>query len=46
VNNKEEKVKSEPRGRHSNCHWVEVRKRAEKVERSTKKQVVGKEDRG
>jgi hypothetical protein len=32
---KKEKVKSELRGRHSNCHWVEVSKRAENMERST-----------
>jgi hypothetical protein len=39
--NKEEKVKSELRGRHSDCHWVEVSKRAEKMERSMEKQVIG-----
>jgi hypothetical protein len=38
---KEEKVKCELRGRHSDCYWVEVRKRAEKMERSKEKQVVG-----
>jgi hypothetical protein len=41
MENKEEKAKSELRGRHSDCHWVEVRKRAEKMERSVEKQVVG-----
>jgi hypothetical protein len=30
--NKEEKVKIELHGRHSDCHWVEVRKREEKME--------------
>ena len=30
--NKEEKVKSELRRRHSDCHWVELRKRVEKME--------------
>jgi hypothetical protein len=39
--NKEEKVKSELCGRHSGCHWVEVRKRTEKMERSAEKQAVG-----
>jgi hypothetical protein len=41
VKNKEEKVKSDLRGRHSDCHWVEVSKRAKKMERSEEKQVVG-----
>jgi hypothetical protein len=39
ANIKEEKVKRELRGRHSDCYWVEVRKRAEKMERSKRKQV-------
>jgi hypothetical protein len=39
--NEEEKVKSELRGRHSDCHWVEVSKRTKKMERSAEKQVVG-----
>jgi hypothetical protein len=38
---KEEKEKCELRGRHSDCYWVEVRKRAEKMERSKEKQVIG-----
>jgi hypothetical protein len=38
---KEEKVKNELRERHSNCHLVEVSKRAEKMERSTEIQSVG-----
>jgi hypothetical protein len=33
----EEKVKRELRGRHSDCHWVEVSKRAENPERSMEK---------
>jgi hypothetical protein len=41
VNIEEEKVKHELHGRHSDCHWVEVRKRVEKPEKSMKKQVVG-----
>jgi len=41
VENKEEKVKSELRGRHGNCHWVKVSKRVEKPERSAKKLVIG-----
>jgi hypothetical protein len=41
VKNKEEKVKSELRGRHSDCHWVEVSKREEKMERSMEKKVIG-----
>jgi hypothetical protein len=41
VKNKEEKVKSKLRGRHSDCHWVEVSKRAEKMERSMKMQAIG-----
>jgi hypothetical protein len=41
MENKEEKVKSELRGRHSDCHWVEVRKREEKMERSAEKKAVG-----
>jgi hypothetical protein len=41
ANNEEEKVKNELRGRHSDCHWVEVTKRIEKMERSVEKQVVG-----
>jgi hypothetical protein len=39
VKNKEEKVKSELHGRHSDCHWVKVRKREEKMERSREKQI-------
>jgi hypothetical protein len=38
---KEEEVKCELHGRHSDCHWVEVRKREEKMERSARKKVVG-----
>jgi hypothetical protein len=41
MDNKEEKVKRELHGRHSDYHWVEVRKSAEKMERSEGKQVVG-----
>jgi hypothetical protein len=41
VNIKEEKVKCELHGRHSNCYWVRVRKREEKMERSPKMKVVG-----
>jgi hypothetical protein len=41
VKNKEEKVKNKLRKRHSDCHWVEVRKREEKMERSKEMQVVG-----
>jgi hypothetical protein len=41
VKNKEENVKIKICGRHSDCHWVEVRKRAEKMERSMEKQAVG-----
>jgi hypothetical protein len=37
----EEKEKIELRGRHNDCHWVEVRKRIEKMERSVEKNVVG-----
>jgi hypothetical protein len=37
---KEGKVKCELRGRHNDCHWVKVRKRAEKMERSMEKQAV------
>jgi hypothetical protein len=37
VNIKKEKVKSELRGIHSNCHWVEVRRRVENMEQSTEK---------
>jgi hypothetical protein len=33
---KEEKAKRELRGRHSDCYWVEVSKREEKMERSKK----------
>jgi hypothetical protein len=46
VKNKEEKVKSELRRRHSDYHWVKVRKREEKMERSKEKQVVGQKDKG
>jgi hypothetical protein len=38
---KEEKAECELRGRHSDCYWVEVRKREEKMERSKRKQSVG-----
>jgi hypothetical protein len=41
VNMDEEKVKRELHGRHSDCHWVEVSKRAEKSEKSAEKLVVG-----
>jgi hypothetical protein len=34
MENKEEKVKIELRGRHSDYHWIEVSKREEKMERS------------
>jgi hypothetical protein len=30
--NEEEEGKSELRGRHSDCHWVEARKRTGKME--------------
>jgi hypothetical protein len=36
---KEEEVKCELRWRHSDCYWVEVRKREEKKERSPRKLV-------
>jgi hypothetical protein len=36
----EEKVKCELHGRHSDCHWVKVRKREENMERSIEKQDV------
>jgi hypothetical protein len=39
--NEEEKVKSELCGRHSDCHWVEMSKRTENMERSVEKKVVG-----
>jgi len=35
----EEKVKHKLRGRHSDCHWVEVRKREKTMEQSTEKKV-------
>jgi hypothetical protein len=38
---KEEKAKLELCGRHSDCYWVEVRKREENMERSLRKKVVG-----
>jgi hypothetical protein len=41
MENKEEKVKNELRGRHNDCHWVKVRKREEKMEQSAEKKVVG-----
>jgi hypothetical protein len=41
MDNKEEKVKSELRRRHSDYHLVEVRKRVEKTEQSVEKQAVG-----
>jgi hypothetical protein len=37
---KEEKVKRELCGKQSDCHWVEVSKRAEKMERSTEKKAI------
>jgi hypothetical protein len=40
VNIKEEKVKRELRGKHSDYHWVEVRKREQKMEQSTEKQAA------
>jgi hypothetical protein len=44
--NKEEKVKIKLRGIHSDCQWVEVRKREENMERSKEMQVVGRGDQG
>jgi hypothetical protein len=41
VKNEEEKGKIELRGRHSDYHWVEARKRIEKMEQSVKKKVFG-----
>jgi hypothetical protein len=41
VKNEEEKVKSKLRERHSDCHWVEVSKREEKMEQSTEMKFVG-----
>jgi hypothetical protein len=38
---KEEKVKSDLCGGYSNCYWVKVSKRAEKMEQSMKNQAVG-----
>jgi hypothetical protein len=35
VKNKEEEVKTKLHRRHNDFHWVEVRKREEKMERST-----------
>jgi hypothetical protein len=43
---KKEKVKCELRGRHSNCYWGEVSRRAENMERSTEKQVIGRKEIG
>jgi hypothetical protein len=43
---KEEKVKRELCGRHIDCHWVEVSKRAENMERSMEKKYVGWENQG
>jgi hypothetical protein len=43
---KEEKEKRELRGRHNDCYWVEVSKRAEKMEQSKRKQDIGQRDRG
>jgi hypothetical protein len=43
---KEEKEKYELRRRHSDCYWVEVRKRAEKMEQIPRKKVVGRGGRG
>jgi hypothetical protein len=37
---------SELRGRCNDCYWVEVSKREEKMERSKRKQDVGRGDRG
>jgi hypothetical protein len=39
---KEEKEKCELRGRHSDCYWVEVSKREEKMEQSKRKKDVGR----
>jgi hypothetical protein len=41
VKNKEEKEKCELHERHSDCYWVKVRKRAEKAEKSKRKEAVG-----
>jgi hypothetical protein len=41
--NKEEKGKSELRGRHNNYHWVEVRKRAEKMSEVQKCKLLDEE---
>jgi hypothetical protein len=38
---KEEKEKCELFSRHSDCYWVEVRKREEMMEQSLRKQAVG-----
>jgi hypothetical protein len=43
---KEEKGKCELRGRHSDCCWVEVNKREKKMERSPRKKVIRRGDRG
>jgi hypothetical protein len=43
---KEEKEKCEVCGRQSDSYWVEVSKRAEKMERSKRKQVIGQGDQG
>jgi hypothetical protein len=39
--NKGEKVKRKLRGRHSDCHWVEVSKREKEIERGMEKQAIG-----
>jgi hypothetical protein len=44
--NKEEKEKCELRGRHSDCYWVEVSKREEKMEQSKRKKDIGQIYRG
>jgi hypothetical protein len=41
---KEEKAKCELRRRHSDCYWVKVRKREEKMERSKRKKYIGQRD--
>jgi hypothetical protein len=43
---KEEKLKSDLCGGHSNCYWFEVSKREKTMERSTEKQFIGREDQG
>jgi hypothetical protein len=43
---KEENSKRELRRRHSDCYWVKVSKREEKMERILRKQVIGQGDQG